>query len=133
MARNRLSSLPHVFEVGGRIARDDVDDVDANILGLAEEARYEELGGGCHPLQAAQVERAMRRRDAGPGLDLDEGEQLAAAGNQIDLADWRPHPFGENLPPFAAQIGRGLRFGAASAAFGLDPRFAQRTSSSARS
>ena len=75
----------------------------------------------------------MRSRDAGAGLDLDEGKELAAARDQIDLADRRPHPLGEDLPALPAQISGGLRFGAASAQFRFDPRFSQRPSSRARS
>ena len=116
-----------------RIARHDVDDVDTHLLGVAEEPGNEEVGGGGHPLQALQVERAMRRCDAGAGLDLDKGEQLAAAGDQIDLADRRSHPFGENLPALPAKVGGGLRLGAPAATLGFDACFAQRLSSSARS
>lgn len=110
-----------------------MDHVDAYVLCVAQEPRNEEVGGGSHPLQALQVERAMRRCDAGAGLDLDKGEQLAAAGDQIDLPDRRSDPLGKDLPPFAAEIGGSLRLGAAAAAFGFDARLAQRPSSSARS
>ena len=110
-----------------------MDHVDAYVLCVAQEPWNEEVGGGSHSLQALQVERAMRRCDAGAGLDLHKGEQLAAAGNQIDLADRRSHPLGKDVPPFAAEIGGSLRLGAAAAAFGFDARFAQRPSSSARS
>ena len=75
----------------------------------------------------------MRRGDTSASLDLDEGEQLTAASDQIDFADWCPNAFGEHVPPFPAEISGSLRFGAASATLGLDPRFAQRPSSSARS
>lgn len=116
-----------------RIAGHDVDDVDTHVLGVAEKPGNEEVGSGGDPLQTLQVERAMRRCNAGAGLDLDKGEQLAAAGDQIDLADRRSHPFGENLPALPAEVGSGLGLGAPAPAFGFDAGFAQRLSSSARS
>jgi hypothetical protein len=75
----------------------------------------------------------VRRRNAGASLHLHKGEQLAAAGDQVDFADRCPHAFGKYLPTLAAEVGSGLRLGTATAALRFNARFAQRPSSSARS
>lgn len=113
--------------------RHDVDDVDPYFVRLPQEAGDQQFGGGRYPVQAMAVERMVGGLDCGARLHFDEGEHLAAPGNQVDLADRSPDALAKDAPALGAQEpGRG-RFGPAAPAFRLGAGLLQEPSSSARS
>jgi hypothetical protein len=46
-----------------------------------------------------------------PGLDLDEGEQAVAFGDQVNFARFGAHPLAENKPALGSQRSGGEGFG----------------------
>lgn len=115
------------------MAGDDVDDVDPDLVGLAEETGQQQLGCCRHPSEAMPIERMIGRLDGRASLDLHEGQNLALASHQIDLADRGAHPLPEDGPTLAAQVPGRERLGSPAAPLGLCAGFGQRPSSSARS
>ena len=86
---------------------------------------------GCaisQPLRGVDDARLLARRhriggliEAGAGLDLDEGEQIALARHQVDLAIGRAEAFCEDAVAFGDQKGGGAAFGRKPGAEGRDP------------
>ena len=100
---------------------DDEDGVDADVVAGAGVARGELLCGECDAAQAILVERHGRRVARGALLDLDEGYQPAAPGDQIDLAAAHFHSPGEDPPAVEAEPPGGDGLGAAAALLGAMP------------
>ena len=77
------------------------------------------LGRGGDAAQPVIVERQGGAVLAGARLDLDEGEDAAAPGDQVDLADRRAGAHGEDPPALQPQPPGGEPLGPAAAALGL--------------
>lgn len=112
-------------------AGDQEDGIDADVIALTSIARRQALGGRDDAPQPVFVKRHCRRVLGGPRLDLDEGEDAAAAGDKIHLAARSPGAARKNSPAVQAQPPRGNGLALAPALFGDDPTI-QRLSSSAR-
>ena len=65
------------------------------------------------------VERKRCGVGGGALLDLDEGQHLAAPGDQVDFAAAHLDPLGENSPAVEAEPPGRDRLGAASTLFGV--------------
>ena len=92
------------------------------VVAVSRVARHQRLGGGGDAAQAVIVERQAAPRLAGAGLDLDEGEDAAAAGDEVDLADRRAGADGEDAPALEPQPPGGEPLRPPPAALGLLPR-----------
>ena len=90
---------------------------------VAHVPRREPLGRDDDPAQPVCVERKAGSVLGGARLDLDEGEDSAAACDDVDLAAGDPSPPGEDPPAVQPEPHRRERFGAAAALFGLLARF----------
>ena len=99
-------------------AWNDEQRVDADVVAGAGVALSELLGGGRDPTQAVTVEREVGGFAGGALLNLDEGDDPAAAGDEIDLAAVDPRAAGEDPPAVEAKPPGGERFGAAAATLG---------------
>ncbi len=98
---------------------DDEDRVDADIVVAACEARRQLFGGCDHAPQSPFVERQGGGIGAGPLLHFDEGQGLAATGDQVDFAAADPGAPGENPPAVEAKPPGGDGFCTASTPFRL--------------
>ena len=116
-----MSPQPDVGEVEREAARDDEDGVDANIVARACKARGKRFRCGGNTAQAMAIERHGGGIGGGALLDLDERDQFAAPGDEIDLAPAHFHPPRQNPPSVKPQPPRGDGFGAATALLGLPP------------
>ena len=126
-----MSPLPDVGQVARQPARDDEHGVDQVIVAGAHVARRQPLGGDRDPAQPVAVEREGGGVDARTSLDLDERQDPAAAGDDIDLAARNPRPPGEDSPTAETKPPGGNGLGAA-AAFLRPLALNRRESSSAR-
>jgi hypothetical protein len=79
------------------------------------------------------VERVVGGLDRGASLDFDEGQHLAAPGDQVDLSDRRADTPAEKAPALGAQVPGSDRLRPSAPALGLCAGLAQQPSSSARS
>jgi hypothetical protein len=114
-----------------QFAGQEEDGVDADIVAGAHESRRQPLGGDGDTAQPVLVERYCGAFLAAARLDLDEGEDPPAAGDEVDFAAGHPRPSGENPPAVQPQPPGGQALGLAAALLGqLAP--VQRFSSSAR-
>ena len=102
-----------------QFARHDKHRVDADILAASGVAGGEALGGRCDPAQAILVKAPGCVVFAAALLDLDEGDNPAAFGDQINLAAGNTDTLVENPPAFQAKPPCSKRFGLAAARFGL--------------
>ena len=116
-------------------AGDGEDDVEAAVeFGGGRVRGDPQLGG---PRDAASGRRRSgldRLGLARPLLDLDEDDDLAAPGDDVDLADRRPVAAGEDAIEFEAEEERGERLGPPPADFRAPPpgvRFSSPASSPA--
>jgi hypothetical protein len=125
--------LPNVFEVTRQVAGNDVDDVDPHLLRLAEETRHQQLGCRGYPAQAVVIKRVVGSRKRGTGLDLDEGQHLAAPGDQVDLSYGSADALAEDTPALAAQVPGCDCFGSPPAPLRFGACLGQREISKARS
>jgi len=82
----RLSPVPDVGEVAGQAAGNQEQRVNPDVVPIPGIARCKPLGGDSDAAQAVLVERHCRRLDATALLDLDEGDDLSAPDDQVDLA-----------------------------------------------
>jgi hypothetical protein len=117
--------------VTGQAARDDEDGVDADVVAGAHEARRQPLGGDDDAAQAIVVERDGGAFFGGASLEFDEGDDAAAAGDQVDFAAGDPRPPRENPPTMQPQPPGRQPLGAAAAFLG-QLAAVQRLSSRAR-
>src|SRR5229473_5817125 len=69
----------------------------------------------------ARRDRERRLVQAGAGLDLNEGYEIAPPGDDIDLAMGRPKPFGENAVALRHEKGGGAHLGGKAGAERRDP------------
>ena len=67
--------------------RGDEQGVDAQIVAGAGITRRQCFRRGHHPAQPVIVQGEIRAFPCGARLDFDEGDHLAAPGDQVDLAD----------------------------------------------
>ena len=108
--------------------RHDEDCVDANVVAGAGVTRGELLGGNGDAAQAILIERKGGGVGSSALLDLDERDQFAAPGDQIDLAAAHLHAAGDDSPAVEPEPPGGNGLGAAATLFGLvtvqvpDPR-----------
>ena len=78
---------------------------------MAGMARHEQAGGARDPAELPAAQGVGRRFGVGTGLDLDEGQQVAAPGHDVDLAElWLVAPredglAGQAQPPDRAPFG----------------------------
>lgn len=114
----------------GELAGDDVKGVDADRVATLAEAVGELLGGMRHSPEAVVVEGERGGFGCRAGLDLDEGEGAATAGDEIDFAAAGAGASGENPPTVESEPPRGESLRAAAALLGQ--RSVQRLRSSAR-
>lgn len=126
-----MSPVPDIGEVARQLAGQEEDGVDANVVAGAHEARGEPLGGGDDPAQAIVVEGHGGAFLGGARLDLDEGDDVPAAGDQVDFAAGDAGPLGEDPPAMEPQPPGSEALGAAAALLG-QLAAVQRPSSSAR-
>ena len=112
-----MSPLPDVGQVARQPARDDEQGVDPDIVAGAHVARRQPLGGDRDPAQPVAVEREGGGVDARTSLDLDERQDPAAAGDDIDLAARNPRPPGEDSPTAETKPPGGNGFRAPSTGF----------------
>jgi len=123
--------VPDIGEVARQPAGNEENGVDADVVAGPGVARRQPLGGDRDPSQAVRIERQRRLLLAGARLDLDEGEDAPAPGDQVNFAAGDPGAFGEDSPAVQPQPPGGQPLGLAPAPFGeLAP--VQRPSSSAR-
>ena len=118
--------------MAGEAAGNDEDGVEADVVAGPGVARGELLGGGRDAAQAVAVEREAGRFAGRALLDLDEGDDASAAGDEIDLAAVDPRPTREDSPAVEAKPPGGERLGAAAAALGGGAAQAPSPSASAR-
>lgn len=114
-----------------QLAWQEENGVDADVVAGAHEARRQSLGGDDDPSQSIVVESHRRSFLGRAGLDLDEGDDPPAAGDQVDLAARNSRPLGEDPPAMQPQPPGGQPLGAAAALLGQRAAV-QRPSSSAR-
>ena len=124
--------MPDVNEVPRQAAGDNEQRVDAYVVSIAGIARREALGGDCDPAQAIFVERPGGRFFAAALFHLDERENAAAPGYEIDLAARDAGAAGENSPAVETQPPGRERFRPPTARFGDLPVQLLPASSSAR-
>jgi hypothetical protein len=108
------------------------DEVEAQrVPGEVGAAQQEQLGRARGALPLLQAQRDQSLLEVATRLDLDEGDQTAAPGDQIDLAERRAKAPGDDAIAAQAQASRGHAF--RPAAPGLAPDAAHRPcSASAR-
>lgn len=113
-------------------ARDDEQSVDADIVALAGVAGGQPLRGYGDAAQTIFIQRPGGSYRGAALLDLDERQNLAATGDQVDLATRHAGTPGEDSPALQAQPpgGDGLRL--AAARLGQLPVQSPSPSSSAR-
>lgn len=80
-----LSPLPDIGEVTRQLSRHDEKRVDANVLALPGIARSELLSGNGHAPKAIFIQRPGSSVSRAALLDLDEGNDPAAAGDKINF------------------------------------------------
>ena len=102
-------------------ARDNEDGIDTNVVVGAGIARHEGFSSGGDAPQAVTVERHPGGVGGGALLDLDEGEDGAAASDQIDFPAAKLHAPGEDSPAMEPKPPSGERFGAAATLLGFPP------------
>jgi hypothetical protein len=126
-----LSPMPDIREVAGQPAGHEENGVDADIVAGARVARRQPLGGDRDPPQPVGVERHRCLVLAGARLDLDEGDNAPAAGDEVDLTARHPRALAEDPPAMQPQPPGRQPLGLAPAPLGKLPPV-QRLSSSAR-
>ena len=126
------SSLPDVGKVAREAAGDDEHRIDADVVAGSGVASRELLGRCGDPAQPVAVEREVGGFAGGALLDLDEGDDTTAAGDQIDLAAVHPHALPNDAPTAKAKPPCSQCFGAAAAALGERAVQLSAPSSSAR-
>lgn len=126
-----MSPLPDVWQVTWKPPRDDVDSVDAHIIAVAHISWRKPLGGGDDASNPIFIERKSGSFIGGTRLDLDKGENFAAARDDIDFASRHAGSAGENPPAVQPEPERRERFSAAAALFSLLPLHFERSSARA--
>lgn len=106
--------------------------VDSNVIVVPREAWREPLGGCCDTAQAALIKGHRGSRLAGALFDLDEGDDPAATGDQVDFTAGHACPPSENAPAVKPQPPGGQRLGATPARFGRVTRQSPAPRASAR-
>ena len=123
--------MPDIGEVLRHSAGRHEYGVDADIVARSGVSRCETLGRHGNPAQAIFVESQRQLFCAAARLDLDEGQALSAAGNEVDFAARYAGTACENPPAVQAQPPGCQSFRPAAALLGFDAPV-QRLSSSAR-
>ncbi len=115
----------HVGQVAGKPPGDDEDRIHPYLVAVPSISGGQQFDRAADAAQPPLVERQIRAASARSGLDLDEGQGSAAAGDQVDLSHGRPRAAGENSPALQPKPpGRDL-LGPATAALGPAPRVGQ--------
>jgi hypothetical protein len=110
--------LPDIGEMPGPAARDDEQGIDADIVAGSHVALRKPFGGNGDASKPPIVERECRRFEARTLLDFDEGQDPAAASDNVNLAPLDARSPRENPPAVEAQIPASEGFGAATAPLG---------------
>jgi hypothetical protein len=118
--------------MAGQAAGNEEQGIDADVVAIAGIARREPLGSDRDPAQAIFVERPRCRFLAAALLDLDEGQNAPAPGDQIDLATRDTGSDSKYPPPLQAQPPGRERFRPPTARLGHLPVQLPPPSSSAR-
>ena len=107
--------MPDVREMAGQAARDQEQCVDPQVIACASVAWCQTLGRDCDATQPIFVERPGGRVLATALFDLNERQDAAAAGDQIDFTSRNARTLREDSPAAKAQPpgGDGLRLAAA--------------------
>ena len=113
--------MPDVGAVAGEAAGEDEHCVDAQVVACAHKARRKRGGGGRDPPQPIFVERQRRPLGGRAGLDFDEGDGAAAAGDEVDLAHRSAGAAGEDAPALKLEPERRQRFRTPTATLALAP------------
>src|SRR3569623_1904857 len=113
-----MSPLPDVDEVNGPAERHDQDGVDADVVAGTHVAGSEAFGGDGYPAHPPRVDRHGSRIRRRSRLHFDEGNDLPAAGNDIDFAAAHAGPALEDVPAMKAKKPAGDRLGGAAAPLG---------------
>jgi len=113
-------------------ARRKQEDVDADILAIADEAWGQHFGRAGNALEAARVDGELELGGIRPPFDLDERYPPPAPRDQIALAHPDAQPPSDDPPPAQPQPPRGERLAPPPSPLGLDPARGQPLSSSAR-
>jgi hypothetical protein len=98
--------------------RNDVNDVDPDLVRSANEAGQEEIGGIGDAPEPVPVERDIGSLARRPRLHLDEGQHPAAPGDNVHLADAGTDPLAKDRPTLQPQIPGGERLRPPAAALG---------------
>ena len=93
-----MSPDPRILDVARAGARGEKDNVDADVLAIEGIAGHENLSRRGDAGEALVIDREIKFGDGGTRLHLDEGDEVAALGDQIDLAGWGPHALIEDPP-----------------------------------
>jgi hypothetical protein len=123
--------VPDIGQVTRQPAGRDEDGVDADIVARPSVSRCEPLGRDGNPPQPIFIESQRQLFCGSARLDLDKGQALSAAGNEVDFAARYARAPGQDLPAVQTQPPGGQSFRPAAALLGFDAPV-QRLSSSAR-
>jgi hypothetical protein len=100
-------------------ARQDRDKIEAHRqAGMVRLARQPEIGGGFDAAQRIRRDGVHRLGQRRPRLDLDDGDEIAAPGDQVDLAGGRAIAAGEDAEALEAKGEGGQRLAAMAEAIG---------------
>jgi hypothetical protein len=127
-----LSPVPDVRQVAREAPRHDEQCIDPDVVALASVTRCEVLGRSCDTAQSIFVQRPARCLVSRTLLDLDEGQNPTASGNQIYFSARDACAPRKDVPAFEAQPPCRDCLRLASARLGLLPVQSPPPSSSAR-
>jgi hypothetical protein len=99
-------------------ARHDENRVEAHIVSGTHEAGRECIGCGGDAAEAELVERVIGFSGGGASLYLDESNNAAPAGNEIDFSHWCTHPPSNDPPALQLEPKPRQPFRSPAAAFG---------------
>lgn len=107
--------MPDIREMPGQSSRHKEQGVNPNVIAIASVARCQPLGGDGDATQPIFIERPGGRVLATSLLDLDERQDAASPGDQIDFAARYAGSLRKDSPAAEAQPpgGDGLRLAAA--------------------
>ena len=124
--------MPHIDEVVGEAARHNEDGVDADIVTGAGVTRGKLFGGGGDAAQAVAIERHSGSIGGRALFHFDEGEHLAAPGDEVDLPATKLHAPAKDSPAVEPEPPGGDGLGTAAAPFCFLPAQSELASMSAR-
>ena len=104
--------------MSGRASRNDEDGIDPQVIAGLHVPRGQALRGNGHAAKSPGVERHGCRAFGRSRLHFDEGGDLAASGDNVDLAAGNASAPGEDAPVVEAESPAGDCLGSAAALFG---------------